>query len=204
MKKWIVMLAMLSLLTACAQAPEPESAELTELSAATSESANAEEAAVSPAAEEAADSAAPEDELPQAARLSAIPMAINRLISFFFFIVFSLLFFISLFVFTFFQFLLMQPFTHSQPDIPCLISQNVDTQTLLGTSRTACKTSFFTQPIDPTLGIQIAVHKIIALNVSLCIDLCSFKKASVDITGRTDLTLARSIHALPDHDITTG
>ena len=31
------MLAMLSLLTACAQAPEPESAELTELSAATSE-----------------------------------------------------------------------------------------------------------------------------------------------------------------------
>ena len=32
MKKWIVMLAMLSLLTACAQAPEPESAELTELS----------------------------------------------------------------------------------------------------------------------------------------------------------------------------
>lgn len=29
MKKWIVMLAMLSLLTACAQAPEPESAELT-------------------------------------------------------------------------------------------------------------------------------------------------------------------------------
>ena len=47
MKKWIVMLAMLSLLTACAQAPEPESAELTELSAATSESADAEEAAVS-------------------------------------------------------------------------------------------------------------------------------------------------------------
>ena len=43
MKKWIVMLAMLSLLTACAQAPEPESAELTELSAATSESADAEE-----------------------------------------------------------------------------------------------------------------------------------------------------------------
>lgn len=39
MKKWIVMLAMLSLLTACAQTPEPESAELTELSAATSESA---------------------------------------------------------------------------------------------------------------------------------------------------------------------
>ena len=36
MKKWIVMLAMLSLLTACAQIPEPESAELTELSAATS------------------------------------------------------------------------------------------------------------------------------------------------------------------------
>lgn len=47
MKKWIVMLAMLSLLTACAQTPEPESAELTELSAATSESADAEEAAVS-------------------------------------------------------------------------------------------------------------------------------------------------------------
>ena len=47
MKKWIVMLAMLSLLTACAQTPEPESAELTELSAATSESAEAEEAAVS-------------------------------------------------------------------------------------------------------------------------------------------------------------
>ena len=39
MKKWIVILAMLSLLTACAQTPEPESAELTELSAATSESA---------------------------------------------------------------------------------------------------------------------------------------------------------------------
>lgn len=47
MKKWIVMLAMLSLLTACAQKPEPKSAELTELSAATSESADAEEAAVS-------------------------------------------------------------------------------------------------------------------------------------------------------------
>lgn len=43
MKKWIVMLAMLSALTACAQTPEPESAELTELSAATSESADAEE-----------------------------------------------------------------------------------------------------------------------------------------------------------------
>ena len=43
MKKWIVMLAMLSVLTACAQTPEPESAELTELSAATSESAEAEE-----------------------------------------------------------------------------------------------------------------------------------------------------------------
>ena len=41
MKKWIVMLAMLSALTACAQTPEPESAELTELSAATSESAGA-------------------------------------------------------------------------------------------------------------------------------------------------------------------
>ena len=41
MKKWIVMLAMLSVLTACAQTPEP--AELTELSAATSESADAEE-----------------------------------------------------------------------------------------------------------------------------------------------------------------
>ena len=40
MKKWIVMLAMLSLLTACAQTPEP--AELTKLSAATSESADAE------------------------------------------------------------------------------------------------------------------------------------------------------------------
>ena len=47
MKKWIVMLAMLSLLTACAQAAVPESAELTELSAATSESADAKEAAVS-------------------------------------------------------------------------------------------------------------------------------------------------------------
>lgn len=47
MKKWIVMLAMLSLLTACAQAPEPKSAELTELSAATSESADTEETAVS-------------------------------------------------------------------------------------------------------------------------------------------------------------
>lgn len=47
MKKWIVMLAMLSLLTACAQTPEPESAELTELSAATSESAEPEETAVS-------------------------------------------------------------------------------------------------------------------------------------------------------------
>lgn len=45
MKKWIVMLAMLSLLTACAQTPEP--AELTKLSAATSESADAEETAVS-------------------------------------------------------------------------------------------------------------------------------------------------------------
>ena len=43
MKKWIVMLAMLSLLTACAQTPELESAELTELSAATSESAEPEE-----------------------------------------------------------------------------------------------------------------------------------------------------------------
>ena len=43
MKKWIVMLAMLSVLTACAQTPEPESAELTELSAATSESAEPEE-----------------------------------------------------------------------------------------------------------------------------------------------------------------
>ena len=43
MKRWIVMLAMLSLLTACAQAPEPESAELTEQSAATSESAAPEE-----------------------------------------------------------------------------------------------------------------------------------------------------------------
>lgn len=43
MKKWIVMLAMLSLLTACAQTSEPESAELTELSAATSESAEPEE-----------------------------------------------------------------------------------------------------------------------------------------------------------------
>ena len=43
MKRWIVMLAMLSLLTACAQTPEPESAELTELSAATSESAEPEE-----------------------------------------------------------------------------------------------------------------------------------------------------------------
>ena len=48
MKKWIVMLVMLSLLTACAQTPEPESAELTELSAATSESADTEETAVSP------------------------------------------------------------------------------------------------------------------------------------------------------------
>ena len=47
MKKWIVMLAMLSLLTACAQTTEPESTELTELSAATSESADAKEAAVS-------------------------------------------------------------------------------------------------------------------------------------------------------------
>ena len=43
MKKWIVMIAMLSLLTACAQTPEPEFAELKELSAATSESAEAEE-----------------------------------------------------------------------------------------------------------------------------------------------------------------
>lgn len=43
MKKWIAMLAMLSLLTACAQTPEPKSAELTELSAATSESAEPEE-----------------------------------------------------------------------------------------------------------------------------------------------------------------
>lgn len=43
MKKWIVMLVMLSLLTACAQTPKPESAELTELSAATSESADAKE-----------------------------------------------------------------------------------------------------------------------------------------------------------------
>lgn len=42
MKKWIVMLAMLSVLTACAQTPETESAELTELSAATSESAEPE------------------------------------------------------------------------------------------------------------------------------------------------------------------
>ena len=43
MKKWIVMLAMLSLLTACAQEVKPECAELTELSAATSESADADE-----------------------------------------------------------------------------------------------------------------------------------------------------------------
>ena len=47
MKKWIVTLVVLSLLTVCAQTPEPESAELTELSAATSESADAEETAVS-------------------------------------------------------------------------------------------------------------------------------------------------------------
>ena len=47
------------------------------------------EATASLAAEVAADSAAPEDELPQAARLRAIPMAINRLISFFFFIITS-------------------------------------------------------------------------------------------------------------------
>ena len=40
------MLAMLSLLTACAQTAEPESAELTELSAATSESAEVEETSV--------------------------------------------------------------------------------------------------------------------------------------------------------------
>ena len=51
MKKWIVMLAMLSLLTACAQEVKPECAELTELSAATSESADADEtpAPISPA-----------------------------------------------------------------------------------------------------------------------------------------------------------
>ena len=62
MKKWIVMLAMLSLLTACAQAPEPESAELTELSAATSESAEAEEtpAPISTAEPTATPTATPE------------------------------------------------------------------------------------------------------------------------------------------------
>lgn len=47
MKKWIVMLVMLSLLTACAQTPEPESVEGTELSAVTSESAESEVTAVS-------------------------------------------------------------------------------------------------------------------------------------------------------------
>lgn len=62
MKKWIVMLAMLSLLTACAQTTEPESTELTELSAATSESADADEtpAPISPAEPTATPIATPE------------------------------------------------------------------------------------------------------------------------------------------------
>ena len=75
MKKWIVMLAMLSLLTACAQAPEPESAELTELSAATSESAEAEEtpAPISTAEPTATPTATPEPTATPAPTPTATP-----------------------------------------------------------------------------------------------------------------------------------
>ena len=77
MKKWIVMLAMLSLLTACAQKPEPESAELTELSAATSESVETEEAAVSQqtSAPTATPTATPEPTVTPAPTPSATPAA---------------------------------------------------------------------------------------------------------------------------------
>ena len=77
MKKWIVMLAMLSLLTACAQTPEPESAELTELSAATSESAEPEETAVSQQTSEpiATPTATPEPTVTPAPTPSATPAA---------------------------------------------------------------------------------------------------------------------------------
>ena len=77
MKKWIVMLAMLSLLTACAQAPEPESAELTELSAATSESADADEtpAPISSAEPTATPIATPEPTATPAPTPSATPAA---------------------------------------------------------------------------------------------------------------------------------
>ena len=77
MKKWIVMLVMLSLLTACAQTPEPESAELTELSAATSESADAEEtpAPISTAEPTATPIATPEPTATPAPTPSATPAA---------------------------------------------------------------------------------------------------------------------------------
>lgn len=77
MKKWIVMLAMLSVLTACAQTPEPESAELTELSAATSESAEAEEipAPVLTAEPSATPTATPEPTATPAPTPSATPAA---------------------------------------------------------------------------------------------------------------------------------
>ena len=77
MKKWIVTLAMLSLLTACAQTPEPESAELTELSAATSESADAEEtpAPISTAEPTATPIATPEPTATPAPTPSATPAA---------------------------------------------------------------------------------------------------------------------------------
>mgnify|MGYP002240782819 CR=1 FL=1 len=73
MKKWIVMLAMLSLLTACAQTPEPESAELTELSAATSESAEPEETSVP--VQTAEPTATPEPTATSAPPPSATPAA---------------------------------------------------------------------------------------------------------------------------------
>ena len=73
MKKWIVMLAMLSLLTACAQTPEPESAELTELPAATSESAEPEGTSVP--VQTAEPTATPEPTATSAPTPSATPAA---------------------------------------------------------------------------------------------------------------------------------
>ena len=71
MKKWIVMLAMLSLLTACAQTPE--SAEWTELSAATSESTESEE--TSALISSAEPTATPEPSATPAPTPSATPAA---------------------------------------------------------------------------------------------------------------------------------
>ena len=77
MKKWIVTLVVLSLLTVCAQTPEPESAELTELSAATSESADADEtpAPISSAEPTAEQTATPEPTATPAPTPSATPAA---------------------------------------------------------------------------------------------------------------------------------